>query len=62
MAASTYLLELDNRRERALAEVIDRFGIPSGSREYEVALSFAANSLAHHDHMDAEEKKVIDMD
>ncbi|CAB1120688.1 unnamed protein product [Ectocarpus sp. CCAP 1310/34] len=58
MAASSYLLELDERRERLLAEVVDHLGVPSGSAEHEVALSFAASSLAHHDHMDAESNKV----
>ncbi|CAN0484381.1 unnamed protein product, partial [Ectocarpus sp. 12 AP-2014] len=54
MAASSYLLELDERREWLLAEVVDHLGIPTGSAEHEVALSFAASSLAQHDHMDAE--------
>ncbi|CAN0114916.1 unnamed protein product, partial [Ectocarpus sp. 12 AP-2014] len=58
MAASSYLLELDERRERLLAEVVDHLGVPSGSAEHEVVLSFAASSLAHHDHMDAESNKV----
>ncbi|CAM9190719.1 unnamed protein product [Ectocarpus sp. 6 AP-2014] len=58
MAASSYLLELDERRERLLAEVVDHLGVPSGSAEHEVALSFGASSLAHHDHMDAESNKV----
>ncbi|CAM9700389.1 unnamed protein product [Ectocarpus sp. 4 AP-2014] len=58
MAASSYLLELDERRERLLTDVVDHLGIPSGSTEHEVALSFAASSLAHHDHMDAESNKV----
>lgn len=58
MAASSYLLELDERRERLLAEVVDHLGVPSGSAEHELALSFAASSLAHHDQMDAESNKV----
>lgn len=58
MAASSYLLELDQRREKLLSEVVDRLGIPAYSAEHEVATSFSARSLANHDHMDAEAKKV----
>lgn len=59
MAASTYLLELDQRRDRLLSDLVDHLGIPSGSAEHELALTFAARSLAHHDCLDAESKKVI---
>lgn len=58
MAASTYLLELDERRERILSAVVDHTGIPKGSAEHEAALSFGTGSLAHHDRMNAEAKKV----
>ncbi|CAM9470490.1 unnamed protein product [Laminaria digitata] len=58
MAASSYLLELDQRRERILSDVVDCLGIPTGSTAHELALSFAARSLAHHDQLDAETQKV----
>ena len=58
MAASTYLLELDQRRERILSGVVDCLSIPAGSTAHELALSFAARSLAHHDQLDAETQKV----
>eukprot|EP00752_Nemacystus_decipiens_P005155 g4678.t1 len=58
MASSAYLVELDERRRRLLAELIDHLGITSGSEEHEIALSFGLNSLSNHDHMDPEKKKV----
>lgn len=60
MAASAYLLDLDERRRRALAEVIDHLGIASGTAEHEVALSFGLHSLSNHgqNHMDSERTKV----
>lgn len=58
MAASTYLVELDQRRERLLSEAVDRLGVPAGSAEHEVALEFSTRSLAHHDRLDAEANKV----
>lgn len=58
MAASTYLLELARRRERLLSDVVDHLGIPEGSSEHGLALSFAARSVMHHDRLDAEAKKV----
>lgn len=61
MAASSYLLELDQRRERLLADVVDHLGIPAEFAEHELALSFAARSLAHHDQLDAETNKVINV-
>lgn len=59
MASSTYLLELHQRRERILSDVVDCLGIPAGSTEHEPALSIAARSLAHHDQLDAETQKVM---
>ena len=59
MAASTYLLELDQRRERILSDVVDSLGIPAGSTEHKLALSFAARSLGHHDQLDVETQKVM---
>lgn len=58
MASSAYLTELDERRRRLLAELIDNLGIISGSVEHELALSFGVSSLFNHDHMDTEKKKV----
>eukprot|EP00903_Cladosiphon_okamuranus_P015208 g14056.t1 len=58
MASSAYLVQLDERRRRILAELIDHLGIASGSAEHEVALSFGLNCLSNHDHMDAEKNKV----
>lgn len=58
MASSAYLVELDERRRRLLADLIHHLGITSGSAEHEVALSFGLNSLSNHDQMDAEKKKV----
>lgn len=58
MASSAYLVELDERRRRILAELIDHLGIASGSAEHEFALSFGLNSLSNHDQLDAEKKKV----
>lgn len=58
MASSAYLVELDERRRRLLAELIDHLGITSGSVQHELALSFGVNSLSNHDQMDTEKKKV----
>lgn len=60
MAASNYLLELDQRRERLISDVVTRLvRVPEGSMEHEVAVAFTARSLAYHDQLDAEAKKVI---
>lgn len=58
MAASTYLLELDQRRKRILSDVVNYLGIPARSTAHEMALSFAVRSLVHHDQLDAEMQKV----
>lgn len=60
MAASAYLVELDERRRQTLAEVIDHLGIASGTAEHEVALSFGLHSLSNNgkNHMDSEKNKV----
>lgn len=52
------MLELDERRRQILGELVDHHGISSGTVEHEAALTFAVSSVAHHDQMDAEQKKV----
>lgn len=58
MAASTHVLELDERRRQILGKVVDHLGISLGTVEHEAALAFAISSVARHDQMDAEQKKV----
>lgn len=60
MAASNYLLELDQRRERLISDVVTQLvRVPKGSVEHEIAVAFTARSLAYHGQLDAEAKKVI---
>lgn len=59
MAASNYLLELHQRREILISQVVDRLvGVLSGSAQHEMAVAYTARSLTHHDQLDSEPKKV----
>ena len=56
--ASTYLLELSQRRQKLLSDAVNELGIPSGSVEHKIATTFAARSVTHHDQLDAQANEV----
>lgn len=58
MAASTYLLELQQRRHKLILDLVDCLGFVSGSVEHELAAAYAERSVTHHSRLDAQEKQV----
>lgn len=58
MAASTYLLELQQRRHKLISDLADCIGFSLGSVEHEVAVDYAERSVTHHNRLDAQENQV----
>lgn len=58
MAASTYLLELQQRRHKLISDLVDCLSFAPGSVEHEVAAAYAERSVTHHNRLDAQENQV----
>lgn len=59
MAASRYLLELDDQRERLVSDMVCRIvGVAKGSAEHEAAVDFTMRSLTYHSYLDSQAHEV----